>query len=92
MSDQQDIVKQLVQALDLDELTDGYRNRLLILDSQIEQFHKGLQQLGNIIAQLQAVCKVCGRLNLLAGNISNQAPPADREEDKGTIENLTDWY
>jgi len=30
------LIKQLVEALDLDKFTQGYRRRLLILDSQLE--------------------------------------------------------
>ena len=95
---EENLIRELVKALELDELTDGYRRRLLILDSQIEALNKlqddyreGLSEINNIINELKAVCKVCGRLNILVGNRkeNNKQGPQD---DKTTIEKLSDWY
>lgn len=95
---EQNLIRELVKALDLDELTDGYRRRLQILDSQIEAFNglgveyrERLDELSNIIDNFRAICTVCGRLNILIGNRkpNNKQGP---EDDRATIEKLADWY
>ena len=69
-----------------------------IIDSQIEAlnrlqdaYREGLSEIGKVVNELRAVCKVCGRLNTLVGNrkANNKQGP---EDDKAAIEKLTDWY
>ena len=37
---EENLIRELVKALDLEELTDGYRRRLQIIDSQVEALNR----------------------------------------------------
>jgi hypothetical protein len=99
------LISQLVEALDLDEFTEGYRRRLQILDSQIEAFRKleqtyreRLTDMDKAITNLVAVCKVCSRLNILC--LKNEADASEMRKTKGPQDDsekdinkkLSDWH
>ena len=98
--DEKKLINQLVEALDLEEFTEGYRRRLLILDSQIEAFRKleqtyrdKLTDLDEMLVKFGAVCQVCSRLNILCTNVgktNSKEPP--HEQEKGISEKLSNWY
>ena len=74
----------------LQEMQQSQRRRLLIVDSQIEALNKLADRLEvlegdfiNLMVDLQAICKICGRLNLLCA----------RGDNEQTIEeDLSDWH
>ena len=79
--DEKKLISQLVEALDLDEFTQGYRRRLIILDSQIEDlrrleqaYRERLADIDKAISNLVAVCRVCSRLNILCAKTGAPAP------------------
>jgi hypothetical protein len=96
--DKEKLITALVEALDLDEFTEGYRRRLQIFDSQIEAFReieKAYQQkladMDEAINHLKAVCSICSRLNILCAN------PGERKEqgpddEKDINKKLTNWH
>ena len=95
------LVKQLVEALDLDEFTEGYRRRLRILDSQIEAFDKlkesfeqKLVDMVEVINHLRTVCNACSRLNILCTNVGGERKAEGPQDDteKDISEKLTDWH
>jgi hypothetical protein len=56
MDDKGNLITELVKALDLDELTEGYRRRLLILDSQIEALRQLENDLRDILVKFRTAC------------------------------------
>ncbi len=102
---EKELISQLVEALDLDEFTEGYRRRLLILDSQIEALRKleqtyreRLTDMDEAITNLVAVCKVCSRLNILCAKNDKSLPKVAKAEgpqddsEKDINQKLTDWH
>ena len=83
----QNIIRELVKALDLEALTDGYRRRLQILDSQIEalrQERKAFREERHKLRAEREQLHALYRINLRVLNIVN------RPEKTGEI-NETDF-
>lgn len=79
---EQNIIRELVKALDLEELTDGYRRRLQILDSQIEALRQEREALAEERRKLRAEREQLHALyviNLRVLNIVN-APASETGE------------
>lgn len=82
MSEKDEIISQLVKCLDLDELSQGYRRRLLILDSQIEALRSIQNEMLGILGDMRQELdqfrrdrQICGRLNLLVDASVTSAKP-----------------
>jgi hypothetical protein len=74
------------------------RNRLQILDSQIEAFRnlekeyrQRLADMDQAINHLKAVCQVCNRLNILCSNVGTRQGTQNDSEEKDINEKLTCW-
>lgn len=82
--DEKDLIRQLVKALDLDELTQGYRRRLLIFDSQIEglrnlekEYRQRLTDMDEAITNLKALYQI----NMRVLNIVNAPEKAGAKDE-----------
>ena len=85
MSNERDLISQLVKALDLDELTQGYRRRLLILDSQIEAFKQLRDEYLEVLADMREMVtqlRALYQINMRVLNVVN-APTETKGPQKG---------
>jgi hypothetical protein len=80
------------------ESNQGERQRLLIMDSQLRVLNEfadrleGLEAgLENVLANFQAVCQVCARLNILCSPIGTKQGPPDDDEEQDIEKKLSHW-
>ncbi len=86
------LIKQLVEVLDLDEFTQGYRRRLLILDSQIEALRQEREALAKERKALRAEREQLGALdqvNMRVLNILNAPSKAGEINETDFITRFT---
>ena len=96
MDEQRQILKLAAEiaSMDLNELVEGWRRRLLILDSQIEAFRellKDFQSLYNVLTLRLMDFNILERPETTAGGEKkSKGPPNDEEKDIN--QELTDWH
>jgi len=100
MDEQKKILKLAAQiaCMDLEGLEDSYRNRLRILDSQIEalreleqSYRAKLTDMDELLNRFGAICQVCSRLNILCTNTGEKKDQGPHDE-KDINKTLTNWH
>ena len=88
MADEKELIRQLVEALDLEELTQGYRRRLLILDSQIRAFRELERAYSEKLVEMdEAITNLKGlhQINMRVLNIVNAPEKAGAKNETNFI-------